>query len=232
MRADVRRKLEMVEGVRAFNASHPTEDASHALVVAKFEEKFKRAETLATQERAGRIASKAASKRRRDLRRGMQSELLHHLLKVGELAGKERPDLAAKFQVTSRGAAHQVFMTAARAILTDAQEVRDVLVQNGMAATMFDELAKAVDEFEAASNAVRNGRADHVGAAAELKVVAGELVDLVVLLNGINRFRFRDNPELLAAWDSARNVVGPMKGKAEPGSATPPAAGEGLPKAA
>jgi hypothetical protein len=51
----------------------------------------------------------------------------------------------------------------------------------------------------------------HIGARADLIAVARELVELAGVLDGINRFRFRNDPELLAAWESARNVVGPFK---------------------
>ena len=46
-------------------------------------------------------------------------------------------------------------------------------------------------------------------------------------LDGLVRFRFGDNAELMGAWASARNVLGPFKPKAEPGvggSQTPKAA--------
>jgi hypothetical protein len=36
------------------------------------------------------------------------------------------------------------------------------------------------------------------------------------LLDGLVRYRFGDNPELMGAWASARNVMGPFRSKAEP----------------
>jgi hypothetical protein len=33
----------------------------------------------------------------------------------------------------------------------------------------------------------------------------------MVVLDGFNRVRFREDTELLAAWESARNVVGPFR---------------------
>ena len=49
----------------------------------------------------------------------------------------------------------------------------------------------------------------------------------VRLLDGLVKHRFGDNGELMGAWASARNVVGPFKPKTEPGtggSETPKAA--------
>jgi len=44
------------------------------------------------------------------------------------------------------------------------------------------------------------------------------------LLDGLVRYRFGENAELMGAWASARNVEGPFRSKAEPpaGSVTPP----------
>jgi len=43
------------------------------------------------------------------------------------------------------------------------------------------------------------------------------------LLDGVVRYRFGDNAELMGAWASVRNVVGPNRSKAEPvaGGITP-----------
>lgn len=36
------------------------------------------------------------------------------------------------------------------------------------------------------------------------------------VLDGLVRYRFGDNPELMGAWTSARHVLGPFKSKGEP----------------
>ena len=36
------------------------------------------------------------------------------------------------------------------------------------------------------------------------------------MLDGLVRYRFGDNAELMGAWRSARNVVGPLGSKPEP----------------
>ena len=38
----------------------------------------------------------------------------------------------------------------------------------------------------------------------------------VRLLDGLVRYRFSDNAELMGAWASARNVLGPFRSKSEP----------------
>jgi hypothetical protein len=82
-------------------------------------------------------------------------------------------------------------------------------------------------EFEKTLEASREGRRNHVGARADLKAVAAEIKGQVCVLDGLVRFRFGENAELMGAWASARKVLGPFKAKGEPeagGGETPKAA--------
>ena len=66
-----------------------------------------------------------------------------------------------------------------------------------------------------------------MGASADLVAVAAQIKSQVRSLDGMVRYRFGDNAELMGAWRSARNVLGPFKTKNEPeagGSETPKAA--------
>ncbi|HLB87486.1 MAG TPA: hypothetical protein VJK29_07525, partial [Terriglobales bacterium] len=60
-----------------------------------------------------------------------------------------------------------------------------------------------------------------------LEAVAAEVAEQVRVLDGLVRYRFGDDAELMGAWASARNVLGPFKPKNEPG-----AGGTQTPKAA
>ncbi len=220
----------MAEGAHSFCEAHPSDDAGYASVMAKFEERLGRADVLAKQERAGRTAWRASTREKKALRRELQSQLLNHLVRVSEVAAKERPELAERFRLASRNAANKVFLTTARAILADAQEFTELLVKNGMSESMFAELTTTLARLDEVTETARKGRREQVGARADLAAVIGELMELVALLDGLNRFRFRNDPELKAAWESARNVVGPFKAKAETtesgGTETRPADGQ------
>jgi hypothetical protein len=50
-----------------------------------------------------------------------------------------------------------------------------------------------------------------VGASAELDALGEELTQVVRLMDGLNHFRFADDPNSLAGWESASNVVGPPR---------------------
>ena len=73
-----------------------------------------------------------------------------------------------------------------------------------------------------------------MGASAELKAVADEVVQIVNVMDGLNRYRFMNDAELLAAWESASNVLAtPRSGtstRPAPDPA-PPAGGEIRPAA-
>jgi len=77
------------------------------------------------------------------------------------------------------------------------------------------------------------GRQTHVGASAELRALADEIVQIVRVMDGLVRHRFRNNPEALAAWESASNIPGPFRpAKPEGSEGTPPAGGTGEVRAA
>ena len=75
-----------------------------------------------------------------------------------------------------------------------------------------------MDEFDASVVTSNEGRRDHVGARAELEAVSDEVMQIVEVLDGVNRYRFGGDAEMRAAWESARNVVSePSSAGEEPG---------------
>lgn len=102
---------------------------------------------------------------------------------------------------------------------------QDVLVSLGMSPQVVDDLGKSLGEFERTLEATREGRREHVGASADLEAIGAEVAEQVKLLDGVVQYRFGDDAELMGAWASARNVLGPFKPKeqaaGEGGSQTP-----------
>ena len=96
------------------------------------------------------------------------------------------------------------------------------------AGAAFDGLEHALADVDVALEQGMGGRLTHVGASARLAVVAGDIVKAVKVMDGLNRFRFRDQPDLLAAWKSASKVVDITRTPAEavPGGEVPPAGSE------
>ena len=215
MNAVLRRRLEMAARTRDFLRAHRTEVAAEVTAVTRLEELLQRADSLATQQRSGVVATRSATVQRLELRRELQ-KLLRFLAAVGAVAAKENPDLAVQFRLPNTGASNQAFLTAARGMLDKATAQKDLLVSQGMSMSLLDDLAKALGELEKTLEATRAGRRDHVGASADLTAVASEIVEQVRLLDGLVRYRFGDNAELMGAWISARNVLGPFRSRSEP----------------
>jgi hypothetical protein len=217
----------MAVRVRDFLRAHKTDAVGEGLGLAKLEELIQRAELLGAQQRAGVAVTRAASEQRKKLRRALQSKLLLYLRAVGEVAAQDDTQLVDQFRLPLNNASNQALVEAARGMLGKATEHKDVLLNRGMSPALVDALAGAVTEFEQTLEASREGRRGHVGASADLKAVAREIKAQIRVLDGLVRFRFGDQPELMAAWVSAHNVLGPFKTKSEPeagGGQTPKAA--------
>ncbi len=108
------------------------------------------------------------------------------------------------------------FLTAARGMVEKASGQKELLVSRGMSGTLVDDLATALAQFEKTLEATRAGRRDHVGASADLQAVITEITEQVRVLDGLVRYRFSDNAELMGAWASARDVLGPFRSRSEP----------------
>jgi hypothetical protein len=120
--------------------------------------------------------------------------------------------LAQKFRLTREGVPYLAFRTAARGMSAEAQSQKEILVKHGLLDSVLQSLTQALDQFDRAVEQGTEGRRAHVGATAELQALAEELVQVVRLMDGSNRYRFADDPESLAQWESASNVIGPPRG--------------------
>ena len=216
MNATLRRRLERAARVRDFLRAHKTDAVGEGLGLAKLEELIQRAEVLGAQQRAGVAATRAATEERNNLRRELQSSLLLYLRAVGELAAEEDVQLVDQFRLPPNNASDQALIEAARGMLGKATEHKDALVNHGMSPAVVDALAGAVNDFEQTLESSREGKRGHVGASADLKAVMHAITAQIRVLDGLVRFRFGDQPELMAGWASARNVLGPFKTKNEP----------------
>src|SRR5205814_5134286 len=193
-----------------------TDGVGQGLGLAKLEELLERAKVLAEQQAVGVVVTRRATKHRTEVRRALQRKILRYLRVVGQVAAKQNGELANQFPLPPGNATHQALLTMSRAILEKATAQKELLVSLGMSEPVLDELATALGEYEQTLEATSAGRRDHVGARADLKAVAAEISKQLRLLDKVVRYRFGDNPELMGAWDSARNVAGPLKTKSEP----------------
>ena len=215
MRAQLRRRLEAATRVREFLRTHQTDGVGEGLGLAKLEELLQRAEDLAHQQRAGVAAARFATQQRRQVKRALQRKVLRYLRVVGEVAAKHNEQLAGQFRLPPSNASTYELLTMGQTVLEKAVPQKELLVKLGMAEGVLGELDVTLREFEQTLEATRAGRREHIGASADLEKVLSQIAEQVKLLDGVVKYRFGENAELMGAWASARNVLGPFKSKSE-----------------
>jgi hypothetical protein len=217
MNAKSRRKLEMGRRVLEWSRTHTDPSPGYAAAVSRLEDRLKRAEQLAEQQRNGILEVRRATRRKEELRRTMKTANLGHLASVAEAASSEEPELVQKFVVPRRVNTYLAFRTAARGVAAEAESRKEMLVKHGLSEGVLQDLIQLLDEFDLVVEQGTQGRAAHVGASAELDNVAGEVVQIVDVMDGLNRVRFRKDGERLGAWASVSSVFAtPQPAPAEP----------------
>jgi hypothetical protein len=233
MNAISRKKLEMGARALEWSLAHPDPSQGYAEAVSRLENRLKRGEQLASQQRDGILEVRRATARKKDLRRQLKDVHLAHLIRVAQVASEEEPELAEKFAMPGRVTTYGAFRTAARGLAAEAEGRKELLVKHGMSEALLQDLTKLLEEFDEVTERGAQARAAHVGASIELDNVASEVVQIVKLMDTRNRFRFARDGELLSAWRQASNVVGSRRApppETQPGP-TPPAGGDVSPAA-
>jgi hypothetical protein len=231
MNAKNRSKIEMAVRALEWSRAHPDPSPGYAAAVSRLEDRLARADRLSEQQRNGILEVRRATARKRELQRHMKQAHLAHLAKVAKVASGEEPELAEKFVMPGRVTNYAAFRTAARGFAAEAESRKELLVKHGLSEAVLDDLKKSLDEFDEVTEQGAQGRAAHVGASIELDNVANELVQVVNVMHGLNRFRFARDGELLSAWESMSSVVGPPRPPKDKGQGTPAAGGEVKPAA-
>ena len=200
-------------GFRAldFSKAHPDSSAGYTTALARLEELIGKADGIATKQRAGVIAERTATARKREIRATLHKSMLRHVARVAEGASLEQPELIRKFRLQPGNSSYQSFRTAARAMAAEAVAQKELLVRHGLSEPLLDGLVQSLDKFEEAVQQGAAGRNAHVGASAELAAVVQDVVLVVRVMDGLNRFRFAHDAESLAGWESASNVFGPSQ---------------------
>jgi hypothetical protein len=209
MNTDIRRKLEMAMRVRSFSRDHPDPSERFTSTLARLEDRLTRAEALITQQGTGRLAAHAATTRRAELRRDIRNRPLRHLVRIASAASREEPGLGLRFQLPHKTVSHIAFLAAARGMAAEAANRRDLFVGFGMPATFLDDLEAALKQYDQALQETHAANTARVGARADLETLTDEIMGLVRNLDAINQNRFESQPELLAGWQSARNIAWP-----------------------
>lgn len=233
MNRRINSRLNMGHRALEFSRAHPVDSPGYVIALKQLEEQLTRANQLAREQQRGTAEVRAATARKDELKRSIRRSQLVHLAGVAGRAAKDVPELAQKFDLPRIPFRSLAFKAAARTMVEEAQQQKELLVKHGLVEQVLESLAQSLDQFDEAVERGAEGRRVHIGAAADLEAVAGEVVQIVRLLDGLNRFRFAAEPDLLAAWTAASNVIGPpvsggqpdRRAGGQPGSPTTPAPG-------
>jgi hypothetical protein len=115
-------------------------------------------------------------------------------------------------------------------MVAEAQTQKELLVKHGLADTVLDSLVQSLDQFDRAITGGTDALRTHVSARAELDVLGDEVVDIVQVMDALNRFRFADDAAILAEWETVSNIIAPTR-SAEEEPEAPPEGGEIKPAA-
>ncbi len=143
----VSRRKQMGEGVCLFSDTHPSADPNTAGIVTQLKGAIARIIELGRLQKGGFLSLRASTARRTGLRRTIRNNLLRHLVTVADLAARAKPGLLGLFEVPGHNLSHARFENDARKMLEQGRAERDLLVQHGLSATLLDDLAAALDEF-------------------------------------------------------------------------------------
>ncbi len=217
MNTEVRRKLDMAARVREFVRAHAATEPGYTPVVTRLDELLGQAEAILARQHQGNVAARGAIAQRNELRSTIHAQLVHYLVAVGSVAAKGQADLVARFKLPPTNGPNMSYATAVKALLAAGEGERDLLLKAGLAPTLFEELGKMVADFEAATEVAHTARRDHIGARIDLLVIANLLTEQVKLLDGITRYRFGKDVEMMAEWKAAKQLLGqPRPGDVSP----------------
>jgi hypothetical protein len=132
MKSKTRRKLEMGSRALEFSQAHPDDSPGYTAALAQLQEQLARSEQLAGQQRQGVVEVRAATARKRDLRRSMRQQQLVHVARAAQRAAKDLPELAQKFELGRQPIPYLAFKTLARTMVAEAQQQKELLIKHGL----------------------------------------------------------------------------------------------------
>ena len=212
MQARIRRKLSMAQKVLDFSRTTPSDDAGYTGVVTRLEQSLTRAMSLAQEAVDTTEEERMAIHQRARIRQRI-AEFLRHLARVGSAAAVQRAGLDEAFAMPRRNLPNRQFLAKATIQLERATEHVELLKSFALGECFIADRTAAIAVCAAAGKSANVDRVMHVGARADLIDASVECMELVNVLDGFNRARFATDTKQLAAWESARNLFGPVQGR-------------------
>jgi hypothetical protein len=212
----------MVGRAVEFLLAHPDPNATTTAVVTRLTGLRDRLAELARIHFAAQRAVAEAVSHKAELREGLEQQIAA-LRGLAVTAAATEPGLRIHLRPFRRSLSESAFLAIARVAVAEALNRKDALMALGMPAALLESIATDLDQFEAAISRQQQSLNAQVGAAAEMKLVARDIMGVIRHFDALHKLRFRKDPELLAAWRSARNVEWP--GGESGGTTAPPVEG-------
>jgi hypothetical protein len=159
---------------------------------------------------SGRRVAKQGSSSKAVAREKLR-ESLSAISRTARTMAMDTPGLAEAFQMPARNDA--ALAGAARAFLTNATPLKASFLRNEMPADFLDQLQANLSGFETTTGSQNLGTEQHVAATALIEDLLARGQKIVKQLDTLIHNKFRADPALLAAWDSASHVERPSRPK-------------------
>ena len=160
----------------------------------------------------GKAAGQKASGRRKLLAEEIVNFIARPLLAVAKVTHAGFPERIRRYRVPNRHVLDtEEFLAASTALYELALSEKDALLAHGLPPTLLGEFEASLAEYVALPAEASAGKNAATKAQDTLEKTAQEMLDLIQYLDGLMRYRFKDQPELLAAWATARRVPWPRK---------------------
>jgi len=215
---NVRRYTTLVR-VKEFGATHADLFPADSLGASTFAELgvlVGRLTTYVASEAAGRSDARIGALTKAAARSALRTTL-RAIAKTSRGVAVDSPDVAGKFTLPDTKDDHALLTTAQR-FVTDVTPLSSAFVSHGLPGTFVADLQAKLDAFDRAANTRASAREAHIGARAGIDATIESAFTLLQRLDAIVENRIGGDPDLLAAWRSARHVEQTMR---TPKPATP-----------
>lgn len=232
MDAGVRRRIEMGDDVLVYFVAHPPTEEPFQSLHPQLAEAVTAAKSLVEKERQGRDTAYGARNHRRVLRQQAELGPIRLLVRAGQaVAAESAPELAGTFRTRAIRGPNRSFVGTDRSMVATAREHLEAFGKYGVSAGTLDRILAMVDQFETIDREAEDQKQVHVAARAELIRLAATITKLVDLMDPVIGERGQSDPDLLAAWASARRLGGRPRASKEAGGPAPEGSGGAEPVA-
>jgi hypothetical protein len=225
MDAKVRRQVATGTGARDFGRNHPVNTPEFILIMGELDELLGKIQIAAARQREGFIEKHTAVLRKQELEQRIRGMHLPHIQRAGRSAAPDNPQLVDAFPRKPSTSTQAAFRTVAGGMADAAEEHKEVMAKRGMSMDVLEDLKQSLKDYDAALELGNNGRAAHLEASAELRVLGRAIVQRVRLLDAVNQLHFRQDSSILSAWAAVSKVQATPKSAVEGEGGSGPAQG-------